>query len=55
MEEIFCEHHIIKHIKKILKDHVTLKTGEMAAENTDLPSQENKYHLKIYSNWNQLF
>ncbi len=29
-----------QHIKMILKDHVTLKTGVMAAENSTLPSQE---------------
>ncbi len=34
-----------QHIRMILKDHVTLKTGEMAAETSALPSQ--KLHLKI--------
>ncbi len=30
---------IIINNRKILKDHITLKTGEMAAENSALPSQ----------------
>ncbi len=33
-----------------LKDHVTLKTGVMAAEITASPSQEYQYHFKIYKN-----
>ncbi len=35
------------------KDHVTLKTGVMAAENSAFPKQE--LHFKIYSNTKQLF
>ncbi len=31
--------HQISILKWFMKDHVTLKTGVMAAENSDLPSQ----------------
>ncbi len=36
-----------QHIRMTLKDHVTLKTGAMAAENSALPSQE-KYNILKY-------
>ncbi len=31
-----------------LKDHMNLKPGETAAENSALPSEEKNYILKIY-------
>ncbi len=37
------------------KDHVTLKTGVMAAEKNQLFQNRIKLHFKIYSNTKQLF
>ncbi len=37
---MFLEHQILDIYIRFLKDHVTFKSGEMAAEDSALPSQE---------------